>query len=451
VADVVTGNQNTSIGWWRREAPVRHQSAAALETPDSSDASSRFAFRALVVFTIVLVAAPQEFVPALVNFRIAFLAALAALAAYCASRLGRAHSPRPLAREVTIVICLVGWAILTIPRSYWPGGSLSVLTDQYLKAVVVFWLLGEVVNTVERLHTLMWTLSVLTIPLALSGLRSYAMSAFLDGSDRIAGYVGGMTSNPNDLALMLNIILPLTASLALCARRWTSRFFALALVGLSIATIVVTFSRAGFLAMAVICTLFLGKLAARGAWGLIGAIVAAAVLAVVLLPSGYAQRLQTITNVDSDPTGSSQERWTDTVAATEFLLKHPLTGAGLGMDILALNEMRGATWLHVHDIYLHYGVDLGVPGLALFVALLATSIRSAKSVERGVHDPEARHDLSTLAAGVRIGLWGFVLSGFFYPVAYHFYFYYLSGLAVALRTISWSAPSKDVVTPLPGY
>jgi O-antigen ligase len=130
-------------------------------------------------------------------------------------------------------------------------------------------------------------------------------------------------------------------------------------------------------------------------------------------------------------------------AASAFFLSHPVMGAGLGMDVLALNEVRGASWLHVHNIYLNYAVDLGTPGAVLFIALVAMSIRTATSAERS-HDglpPE----WAILAAGVRISLWGFVVGGFFAPVAYNFYFYYLAGLAVSLRTIVWNAQHKGLV------
>ena len=50
------------------------------------------------------------------------------------------------------------------------------------------------------------------------------------------------------------------------------------------------------------------------------------------------------------------------------------------------------------------------------------------------------------APGVRIALCGYAVAALFHPTAYHFYFYYLAGLAVAVRRIGaasliapWSA------------
>ena len=66
-------------------------------------------------------------------------------------------------------------------------------------------------------------------------------------------------------------------------------------------------------------------------------------------------------------------RWSDTVAAVEFMISHPIVGAGLGQGHLALNELRGAFWTSVHNAYLNFGVDLGLPALLLYLAMVVTS------------------------------------------------------------------------------
>jgi hypothetical protein len=53
------------------------------------------------------------------------------------------------------------------------------------------------------------------------------------------------------------------------------------------------------------------------------------------------------------------------VVAAGFVARHPVIGAGVGMDVLALNELRGPVWLSVHNVYLNYAVDLGLVGLGL--------------------------------------------------------------------------------------
>jgi O-antigen ligase len=149
-------------------------------------------------------------------------------------------------------------------------------------------------------------------------------------------------------------------------------------------------------------------------------------------------RLSTITSPESDPTGSAQERWSDMVVATRLMVTHPL-GAGLGANTLALNQERGATWRPVHNVYLEYGVELGIPGLLLFLMLMRCCYRRVRQVEREGSTRPHLSDLVHLAAGLRVSLLAFALAAFFHPVGYEFYFYYLGGLAVGANRIFQSA------------
>src|SRR5439155_17091139 len=107
----------------------------------------------------------------------------------------------------------------------------------------------------------------------------------------------------------------------------------------------------------------------KRAWGV--AVLAVLLACLPLLPASYWHRLATITDIESDETGSAQARRDGYLGALRFVLTHPVVGAGIGADVLALNEQIGPTWSVVHNVYLQYGVDLGLPGLGLFWALFA--------------------------------------------------------------------------------
>ena len=430
---------SASLEWWRREHPARVADVGTEPAAgaDAAEPQSRLPYRALIGLTIIMVAAPQEFIPALAPLRIALIAASLAAAALFFTRLNAPPVARVRAPAVPIAGCLLVWSIVTIPASMWPGGSVQTLNELYLKSVIAFWLIGEIVDSPARLRRLFWTLSILVLPLTVTALRQFGSGATSAGG-RIGGYGGGLTGNPNDLALMLNIIAPLAGVLALTAKRPAWRLAAAGLAALALATVVVTFSRAGFVTMILTGGLFMLLLIRRGTWMPVVLLAIVVVSAVPFLPSGYVERVQTVFSISSDPTGSSQERWRDTVAAVEFVRSHPLVGAGLGMDLLALNDVRGKYWVHVHDAYLNYAVDLGLPGLFMFVALLVTSMRSVRAAERRA--APVNPELAMLASGARISLCGYALAAFFHPTAYHFYFYYLAGVAVALHRIGASLP-----------
>ncbi len=416
--------------WW--------QAAGAPGADAPAPQGSAVAFGALMAFIIVSLTAPQSFVPALAPFRLALLTGASAVVALFVDAFVRHRPLLTRSRETWVAVCLAIWATVSVVFSYWPGGSVMLLPD-FLKTLVAFWLLGTLVDTPARLRSVAWMLSVLAVPLAMTGIRNFFSGAFLTESvhlvQRIRGYDAPLTDNPNDLALMLNLILPLTIALLVIERRPRAHVLLTGMALISVVAILLTFSRAGFLTLVITGLLYGRRLftGARRGW-----VVAAVVLALVAaswLPSNYVNRLGTITNIEADPTGSAQERWRDTVAATSFALAHPMLGAGFGMNAIALNEERGAFWKAVHNVYLQIAVELGLPGLLLFVLLLIGTIRSVHVVRQGTAGDPALRDLSQLAEGLYISLLAFTVEALFHPVAYQFYFYFIAGLVVALRAI----------------
>jgi len=425
-----------SADWWRVDlAPAVADPRPAEGPGEAARAGSETPFRALMAFTFVLLLAPQSFVPALAPMRPGLLMAAIAITTYLFDRL---MSRRPILRvspEIAASAALLAWAVVTLPMSLWPGGSLAFILGVYSKTLAIFCLLVQVVVTPRRLRTVAWGLALMAIPLAAFGIREYLAGRFISSGAvrRIQSYEAPLTQNPNDLALMLNLILPLTLALILMQRAPLPRLVLIIGALLSVVAIILTFSRAGFITLAVTGALYLARALRRPGRGWALAVLVLALLGTPFLPQGYLDRLSTITNIRSDPTGSAQERWGDTQAALEFVSENPVVGAGIGMNALALNELRGALWKKIHNAYLEYAVDLGLPGLALFLIILVGCIRATVLVmRRTAARPEGR-DLFLLAEGIQTGLAAFAVAALFHPVAYHFYFYYMAGLALAAR------------------
>lgn len=425
--------------WWRPDLAPAVAGGRPSDIPGAGAAAgSETPFRALMAFTFVLILAPQSFVPALAPMRPGLLMAAIAISTYLLDRLVNSRPILRLTPEIAASAALLAWAVLTVPSSLWPGGSLAFILEIYSKTLAIFCLLAQVVVTPRRLRAVAWGLTLMAIPLAAFGIREYLAGNFISAGAvrRIQSYDAPLTQNPNDLALMLNLILPLTLALILMKGVPGLRLVAVAGALLSVIAIILTFSRAGFLTLAITGVLYLARALRRPGRGWAIAVLALALLGTPFLPQGYVDRLSTITDIRSDPTGSAQERWGDTQAAVRFMAANPVVGAGIGMSALALNEERGALWKKVHNVYLEYAVDLGLPGLALFLVILAGCIRGTVVVKRRTaYRPEGR-DLFLLAEGIQTALCAFAFAALFHPVAYHFYFYYMAGLALAARAAS---------------
>ena len=94
-----------------------------------------------------------------------------------------------------------------------------MLTDHYLKAVAFFWLLGTLTTTHRGCARSPGRWSSVRFRWRSTGVSNYlsgdVLSTGVRGFTRIAGYMGGsgLTGNPNDLALMLNLIIPIAGAL----------------------------------------------------------------------------------------------------------------------------------------------------------------------------------------------------------------------------------------------
>jgi hypothetical protein len=415
--------QTIPVGWWRHEtvAPPAPVATAGIEP-----VGGRLAFWALVAFTFVLLLVPQDYLPILKQIRINLLIGVAAIGGHLFAPPQARGMRFPL--ELRIVLGLFACALLSIPGSYWRSASVDAMSD-YVRVLLVFWLIGQDVCSVKRLRIFLWTMTLVAVPMAFTALNNYSTGNYL-GQGRIQGYSSNLAENPNDLALTLNLFMPLTAILALTSRTRLARLAAWGAMGLSTAAVVITFSRGGFLTLFFEAALFIPMFVKRRGATAIAAIALAGAVMFAVMPAGYMDRLSTIVDMNSDTTGSAQMRYGDTLASIQYMVTHPIIGAGIGQGLLALNEVRGALWTTVHNAYLNYGVDLGLVGFGLFVWLVAVSFRSARRIEKNTSLPE---QLRMIATGVRISLAGFIVAAFFHPVGYDFYFFYLAGLAVALK------------------
>ena len=424
--------QELELEWWRPQAV---QVSPLSETPPNADQAA-LPFWSVMAFTAVLLFSPQTYVPALAPFRPALLVILIGVLAYVSDRWARRLPIIEWNREISLITGLGVLAALTIPFSLWPGGSLAVLTD-FGKTAAIFVLLSHVVTTMARLRLAAWLLTWMAIGLGVFALYNFMTGAMIDqgtNQDRLVGNEGALTKNPNDLALMVNLLLPLTVGLFLASKEAWQRVVLFSAVGVEAATVVLTYSRGGAVTLAVIVLAYLWKLRRQSERSFIYVGLLAAVLALPLLPSSYFDRMSTITNVEADRTGSAQERISDMIIAGKTILANPIIGAGMGMNMLVMREARGG-WLGVHNVYLEHALDLGLIGLGIFLVLLWSCLRVVTDIQHTASSP----DLVCFAQGLQVSLMAYATAAMFHPVSYQYYFYYIAGLAIGARTIASAA------------
>lgn len=428
--------QELELEWWRPHTAQATHEATPAEAVYPDEPTATLPFWSVMAFTAVLLFSPQTYIPALGPLRPALTIIVIGVLSYAADRWARRLPLLEWNLETGLIAGMAVLAMVTLPFSLWPGGSVAVLTD-YAKTAAIFLLLSHVVTTMARLRLAAWLLTCMAIGLGFFALYNFLTGAMIDqgiNQDRLVGNEGALTKNPNDMALMVNLLLPLTVALFLTAKQTWQRVALFAAIGTETATVVLTYSRGGAITLAVILVAYIWKLRRRQERSWIYAGLLAAVLALPLLPSSYFDRLSTITNVQADRTGSAQERIADMIIAGKTILANPIIGAGMGMNMLVMREARGG-WLGVHNVYLEHALDLGLIGLGIFLALVWSCLRAVTQIQRETSSPE----LFFLAQGLQISLIAYVTAAMFHPVSYQYYFYYIGGLAIGARAIAGAA------------
>src|ERR671937_2072189 len=149
---------------WPRRATAEPERGIARESVEG-----RVAFTSLLLFTFVLLVSPQTWVPVLGVIRPALLATLVAAGAYVIPRLGRGLPLMAMTPEAKLGLVLALWALVTVPFSRWPGGSMETLFGILGKSLVVCWLVSATVNTASRFRLIVSGLVLMTLPAAVSG------------------------------------------------------------------------------------------------------------------------------------------------------------------------------------------------------------------------------------------------------------------------------------------
>ena len=99
----------------------------------------------------------------------------------------------------------------------------------------------------------------------------------------------------------------------------------------------------------------------------------------------------------------------------------------------------GVRWNAAHNSFVQIGAEVGIPGLVLFVLLIAGGFAALRAVARTRPSPACPIQLTqTLTAS----LIGFVVGGFFLSLAYSEMLYTLVALAVGLHKVTIQGPSR---------
>jgi O-antigen ligase len=387
-------------------------------------------YAALFLFTIILYARPSEFYPSSLTASIALIVGSITLAIFVPSQLSIDGTLTARPREVNLVLLLCLTGLLSIPLAIRPSEAWNTFNDTFIRCIVIFIVMINVVRTVARLKGLLFLTLVVSIWLSIGAINDYRLGLTSVEGYRVAGQGSGIFGNPNDMALHLVTVVPVAVALFFGTRGAARKILFGACAALMIAAIVLTYSRGGSIGL-----LFsLGFLAWRigrerrvavTVWGLI---LLVAFLA--LAPGNYGTRLASIFNPSLDAVGSSGMRREILYVSIWTALRHPLFGIGMGnFHIVSVRELVS------HNAYTQVAAEMGMVALVCYTMFVVTPFRRLGLIARETFATRSNSRYHYLAVGLQASLLGYMVASFFASVAYIWYVYYLVAYAVCLRRI----------------
>ena len=393
-------------------------------------------FACLYLFSIVLYFRPYELIPALSSLKsMAFYVGITTLVVYFFSQLVSEGNLTVRPREVNLVLLLGLGAILSIPLAIVPGEAWEQFYNLAIKTILIFIVFVNVVRTEKRMRLLWFLVLIVSIYLSVNLIKDYQSGVFKIGAaetntQRVAGAIGNLFDNSNDLALHLVTIIPIAFALGLEKKGMLRKLIYFPITLLMIAAVIITFSRGGFLGLIVMSLVLVRKLGRRNRTTAMASLVFGVIFFLAVAPASYSGRLSTIFDSAADVTGSSSQRTQVLKRSILVALRYPLFGVGLGNF-----HYKSFQELGTHNAYTQVAAETGIASMVCYIMFLVYPLKRLRMIERELYERNENSRFYYLAIGLQASLIGYMVASFFAAVAYQWYIYYLVGYAIALRRI----------------
>ena len=330
--------------------------------------------------------------------------------------------------QAVLLIVLLGRVAITAVLSLdsaaaWPRVIL------FAKVVFICLLTTGLVTTPERFRALF---TVIAVSLGLLGFK-FGLYGALRGGTRLVEGPGGFLTDNNDLAVAMAMALPLLVGVSLVEKQKWVRIGVRVLFGFTALAVVFTFSRAGFLSMALVFFLLLLR-SRRKVSALLVIGVAVGTFFWVLpdeFQESYEARLGTIATYEADASATGRlDAWK---RDWEIFTDHPVLGLGPG-NLIHYYPMYAPEQGYIvsHNTVFQALIEFGLPGLALLVSYFAVGFQRLRTIRLRASESWAR----TYASMLQISLAAFALGALFSDKAYFDLAYQLLILSVALEVTS---------------
>ena len=362
------------------------------------------------------------------TFPVAFVVAVVTIAGMYVTK-DRVKLPKDMA--LRLIGCLWFLFVITTLFAINQEDAWAQL-NRVSKILLMTFVTVKLINNPSKLRIL---LLVISFSIGLIGLKGAIWAITSGGVHRVYGPDGSFLADNNDLALALNMTLPLMLYLSKDEPRpWLRWGLKICFVA-SIIAIIFTYSRGGFLALVLVGFMLLIK-AKYKSLAVITLFVGVIALGFIV-PQQWTNRMDTIKQSEEQD-ASMHGRVNAWHAAINIASHRPLTGGGFQVFIPRIFERYAPEPWNFHDVHSNYFEMLGEHGfigLGLYIILLFHCLITASTLKWRIRrEPKllwAQHFPDML----QVAILAYMLGGVFLGRAYFDLYYHLVASIVILKSL----------------
>jgi probable O-glycosylation ligase (exosortase A-associated) len=336
----------------------------------------------------------------------------------------------PLFAPVVALLVLDVWMLVTTFFAMYQEEALDQL-ERVAKIQLFIFLTMVVMQSRERLKALV---IVSALSIAYFGIKGGVYTILKGGHGMVLGPDGGFVAGNTEISLALTMALPLMRWIQTQVNHTGLKWLIGIFMALMAVSILGSYSRGGFLALAAMGIWF---------WFKGNRKVMVALFLMLLVPAGLTfmpdewwARMGTIQSYEQS--GSAQSRLNSWRFAWNLAEANPVVGGGFSVFREEAFELYAPDPTRVwdsHSIWFTMLGEHGFVGLALFLLLWISSWRLANRIIREARDREDLRWAGDLAAMIQVSFIGYWVGGSFLSLAYWDYPYILVATLVVMRVV----------------
>ncbi len=408
-----------SIGWGSESAELKAETRP--------QPTHKLTYVGIFLFTFVLYFRPYEMIPGLSGFQtMAWQVASVTALVYLLTQFSTAGNLTVLPLEIKCILFMAAWGFITMPIAISPALAWETYSETFIKVVIVFVILVNVLQTRRRITGLMW------LGIGIGAILSYeAFGLYRAGIFEVEGYrvgvdAGGMFGNPNDLSLHLVLFIPIAIGLGMGSKGLLAKGLNFGAAGLMMVGVMVTQSRGGFLGLIAVIAILTWKIGRKHRVQAMTMFAFFGIFILAFAPGGYLIRILSIFIPGLDPVGSSDHRWDTLIQSVWVSLRNPW-GIGMGNYIIV-----GSRNLVSHNAYTQVSAEMGLLAFAAYLTIMFRPVRKLGKILQSDDVRTSDPWLYYVTIGLQASILGFAVSSFFASVAYLWFIYFPVAFAICL-------------------